>query len=113
MEVKGSKIKVTAYYKKKKYTRIFDLEEYREKKFDSRLLAKWIMSDLRTELMGTALTFDHIRSGFWDLLNAFLANALIRGYFRPMSGKIELQTDVKADIYFEPIEGNHIGEHVT
>jgi len=113
MEVKGSKIRVTAYYKSKKYTRTFDLEEYRRKDYDSWRFGRIIIGDLGPELIGTTLTFDQGSSGLWNLLNAFLANALIRGYFKPMGGKIKLQIDVEVDMYFEPIVEGHIEEHIT
>ena len=118
MEVKGSKIRASAYYEDKKYTRTFDLEEYRKEEYRKRDFTSWtlaqqIMGDLGPELIGTTLTFDAGGSGLWDLLNAFLANALIRGYFKPMGGKVELQTDVKANMYFEPIVESHIEEHIT
>ena len=111
MEVKGSKISVNAYYKGATYTRTFDLEEYRKKGFDSWLLAQSIVGDLGPELIGTTLTFDAGASGLWNLLNAFLANALIRGYFKTMGGKIKLQVKVEVDMSIEPvIETHHIKE---
>lgn len=111
MEVRGSKIRVNAYYKEKRYTRTFDLEEYRKKGFDSWLLAQSIIGDLGPELIGTTLTFGAGESGLWRLLNAFLANALIRGYFKTMDGLVKLQVNVNVDVSIEPvIETHHIKE---
>jgi|GEM_PF-6203334 len=111
MPEKDLKIRVLAYHGTQKFSRVYDLLEYRKKGQDTWKLAHIILYDfLGPEILGTPLVFDAKESGLGFLLAMFLANRLIRGEFIPLNGTVKLNVEVKIPISLRPSE-NH-GEHV-